>query len=620
MDQNTDKQDGRPKSRIDYNFHRSTLGARRVPSNDPSLRRYGTPDDLRKSMQERFPQRNNGPYQMPEQKVLDRRRNQMPSRTDSKTIPLAPRLETMDPSTSTRRTIGQIRQEPLLRRKNPYERIQLDINEGNREREREIVQQEAMEAKQRAAQQRIEEQRQQAQLHEQMLRQKQLELAQQEEQIRIRQQQTFERENAIRQEEERRRRAEQERLQQEAYQREQLQIAQRQDMERQQLQQAEMQMQQQLQQQQEHAQLHQQALQLQQHLQQQHAQSQTQQQLQQQNQGPVQQSPQEQVQSNMQQVQQQQGLDPKSQQPVQIEQSQEQAGAASSSNAPVADTRPYLEIANEIIQKSEALWESCRVIRDEASGKQVRVKVMKVVNKRIGQISAVARKIEGVAEELNDLLYSLQGEEATKYFSLCKVVFGFVETAENIQAKPDGTDAWPIAHACARIINKHKEIYEIFQGEIYKKCRYLIPDKDEAVYNDQADEESAFRLSTGYTRLWFALLVLRQDYVSLWGWWARVLNKPIRRNTISIIVAALEMSGNTMQEKFGKQWMKLVKYIEKEILKQCEELRKTQPALISAVIPRIVKWLELYGKGQKVPVPAGRVIQGGDELELRADV
>lgn len=316
----------------------------------------------------------------------------------------------------------------------------------------------------------------------------------------------------------------------------------------------------------------------------------------------------------------------------QQQQQQQQAasgGAVGSTASPAPATasttgsgKTYLEEANELIAQAEQCYATVQQFLQDPNMKPRRLEVQKKLNMRVFQISAMKRTIELGAIEICEVISRLKeggSQQAQLYnFALWKSVDLLADTSLNIQANSDATAAWPVAHVCARVFNAHPDAFTLFKGLMYQRCRYLIPSYEENI--DEKEEDNAFRRTVGYERLWLALIVLRKDYSLMWGWWARILNEEVRRITPSLIVAALEITGHSMQQRFGKNWKKLVAVIQSNFLPQAEKLRQIRPALISAVIPRVTKWLEVYGNGRQIPQPPGKDIQTNKEQELRSDI
>jgi len=297
------------------------------------------------------------------------------------------------------------------------------------------------------------------------------------------------------------------------------------------------------------------------------------------------------------------------------------ASAAPTSTFDAGGGKTYLDQAQEIIAHAEQCHAALKQFMEDPRMKPARLDVRKVLNMGVSQISALKRTIEKGASQLCEILSRLKGggDQQLYMFGLWKSVDLLADTSLNIQAKSDATDAWPVAHVCARIFIAHPDAFTIFKGLMYQRCRYLIPSYEHE--SGDKDEEDLFRRTVGYQRLWFALMVLRKDYNLMWAWWSRVSNAKVRRITPSLIVAALEISAHSMQQRFGRQWKKLVDVIRRDFLPQAEELREAQPALISSIIPRVVKWLETYGSGRQIiPQPPGKDIVSNDELQLRDDI
>eukprot|EP00397_Hematodinium_sp_SG-2012_P007377 GEMP01007422.1.p1 GENE.GEMP01007422.1~~GEMP01007422.1.p1 ORF type:complete len:548 (+),score=161.27 GEMP01007422.1:109-1752(+) len=303
------------------------------------------------------------------------------------------------------------------------------------------------------------------------------------------------------------------------------------------------------------------------------------------------------------------------------------------SQALPARSTDFVKASEEDMRKVDEHVAALQAFLQDRSRKSERLQMQKALNIRIGQISAQRRTIETAVYEISLLFTQLQSGSNPELLACAewKCADLLADSSLNIQAKSDAQDSWPVSHVCARLFAKYPSVYDLFRGIMYKSCRYLVPHyaeycADAAQYclsrgqKDGEDEEAFLKRMVGYMRLWFGIMVLRQDFTKLWQWWTRILNQKARRETPSLIVVALEISGESMQQRFGRQWKKLVGCIQHQFLPSAGELQKKQPALISAVIPRVEKWVADYNAGRRCPPPPGKDIQAVEESALRSDV
>jgi len=302
--------------------------------------------------------------------------------------------------------------------------------------------------------------------------------------------------------------------------------------------------------------------------------------------------------------------------------------------APVA-TDPFHDI-NRIYEDECRTFDETTQLHEpfinDPMEKNGRDRMRKEIRTRVGQISSLKRTIDTASRELVQMFQSLRNgpNKRLHQWAMWKCADCLAEACDNIKAKHDASDAWPVAHVCARLFAQEPEIYLLFRSVMTKTCQYIVPHytpyiSDATQYDAQRgkweseDEEAFFRRMVGYMRLWLALLVLRREYSALWAWWARILNQRVRRETASLIVVALEVSGLFMHEKFGKQWRKIVDLLQNQFLPDATVIKEKNPAIIASIIPRVAKWVEDYNSG-RIPPPPGKEITAVEESALRSDV
>merc|ERR1712232_816562 len=116
----------------------------------------------------------------------------------------------------------------------------------------------------------------------------------------------------------------------------------------------------------------------------------------------------------------------------------------------------------------------------------------------------------------------------------------------------------------------------------------------------------------GYARLWFAILVLRDDLAAAWRWLARTLNSPPAPVSVPLLLTAFEMTGAAAQSRYSRQFAKLVTYAEREYLPSLESVRSQLSSdksdKLRADQARLGLWISNRLRSGVAPPPEGSEI------------
>lgn len=272
--------------------------------------------------------------------------------------------------------------------------------------------------------------------------------------------------------------------------------------------------------------------------------------------------------------------------------------------------------------------------KKDAQQKDYRLQVKKAINTRVGQISATWSRIQECTLSLLSLLdqYSKDAVPGRKDFAELTMALRLVDDAEvGIRAQPRA--AWPVAEVACRVFDSFPIIQDLFTGLMFRSCPYLQPDYSgskvgrKTLAASQRDGEAFTEFAdrmVSYHRLWLAILVTQEDLGSIWHWFARTLNEPPCPISAPMVHAALDASGADAQKRFGKQFVKLVAYIDKEYMADLEKLQlqtKGEEAdRLRASHSRLRRWLDAFKHSGRASPPEGRYVEAREESELNPNI
>eukprot|EP00930_Biecheleria_cincta_P004910 TRINITY_DN105837_c0_g1_i1.p1 TRINITY_DN105837_c0_g1~~TRINITY_DN105837_c0_g1_i1.p1 ORF type:complete len:859 (+),score=174.82 TRINITY_DN105837_c0_g1_i1:34-2610(+) len=283
------------------------------------------------------------------------------------------------------------------------------------------------------------------------------------------------------------------------------------------------------------------------------------------------------------------------------------------------------------LEQVEKYVDQCK--KDPAS-KDFRQQTKKIMNTKVGQISATWGRIQ---ECTTGLLSALEGftkdsDPARQQFAEHAMALRIADDAEvSVRSQPRA--AWSIAQVAARVFEKFPAIHEIFTGIMCRNCPYLQPDYSGSQVgratlasgqrSNEAFTEFADRM-VSYHRLWLAVVVTQGDLGAVWYWFARTLNEPACSISAPMVHAALDAVGHDAQARYGKQFTKLVEYIEQNFTPELEALqakvRGEEADRLRASQARLRCWLESFRREGRAKPPEGRFVETREEAELNPNI
>lgn len=266
-------------------------------------------------------------------------------------------------------------------------------------------------------------------------------------------------------------------------------------------------------------------------------------------------------------------------------------------------------------------------LKKSPADKDFRNEVVKEVNTKITQISANRRSVnDGIRGLLACLDRRTQDpNEGRRAFVRYRVAYRFVDECEvGIRSQSTGRAAWPLAYVATRIFEKHKDVEELFLGDLYTKCPYAaadfsgagsdrVPGRTPGQLEGEPYSEFVARM-VGYMRLSIAVHVARNDLTPVWTWLARALGEQCVKAPIvtTLLHSVLEMAGVDCSKRYRRQFKKLVGYIGDVYMPQILALRSQtsgeEMPYLRASEARINNWLEEF-RQRGAPVAEGRELE-----------
>jgi len=301
---------------------------------------------------------------------------------------------------------------------------------------------------------------------------------------------------------------------------------------------------------------------------------------------------------------------------------------APTSAVSAGDLKQWLEELNEA-EKTVTSF------RGDASQKQFRLDAKKMLNTRIGQISATAKSIRSSTSDLLQFLSrSLEGaDDAKRIYLEYSVAERFYDEAKvGVAAQP--RSAWCKAHTLARICEHYPNVLKRVRALLLRDCPYAFGDfaGSEAGRATFAPGQQTKEPFTGFAdrmgaclRLWVALLVVQGDLGLVWSWVAKVLNSsqatPVMAPLLQVV---LETSGRDMQARYKHQFIKLATIAEAHFLPSLHSLearcRGEEVEQLKASSAKLQLWLKILRSNGQPPLCEGRFIEADQEAALNPDI
>jgi len=268
--------------------------------------------------------------------------------------------------------------------------------------------------------------------------------------------------------------------------------------------------------------------------------------------------------------------------------------------------------------------------KKDASSKDFRMEVKKLINTKVGQISATWSRIQECTSTLCSLLSKhTQDSEIRKVYVDYAMASRLADDAEvSVRSQPRA--AWSIAEVSCRIFDKSPAVQELFIGLMCRNCPHLRADFSAEGQRDLAASkrpqegfsEMVDRL-VSYQRLWIVIFITQGELGVIWNWLARTLNHSPSTAAVAMIHGTLDMVGSDLQNRYQKQFMKLIAYIDGRYMAEVTTLQSNvkgeEADRLRASHNRLSRWLQDFKlRGRAMP-PEGRQI-ARQESELNPNI
>eukprot|EP00928_Gymnodinium_smaydae_P004413 TRINITY_DN11503_c1_g5_i1.p1 TRINITY_DN11503_c1_g5~~TRINITY_DN11503_c1_g5_i1.p1 ORF type:complete len:919 (+),score=200.87 TRINITY_DN11503_c1_g5_i1:56-2812(+) len=320
--------------------------------------------------------------------------------------------------------------------------------------------------------------------------------------------------------------------------------------------------------------------------------------------------------------------------------------APSVATPPAAPAAPSADSAASAAKSSPAsnvkrltdVEEQLKAFRANDANKPFRNTTKKRINSKVAQISSSVKQIRDCAQVLGDVLREA-GQESDKQkltfaeLTLADRLFDDAETL--IRNHSNGRAAWPTAYVATQVFATAQAAKDLFSGYMYRSCPYLVPDyigssisaRKAGAYPGQRPQEACAAFLSrmvGYGRLWFATLVLGDELPTLWKWLASTLNAEPSAVALALLVSCVEMTGSSAHQRYGKQFAKLMKYVEQVYLPLLEGERERcsgdEADRFRADLSRLRQLVTDFSRKGRCAEPEGREISVAQEAELNPDI
>ncbi|CAK8992641.1 Nucleoporin GLE1 (GLE1-like protein), partial [Durusdinium trenchii] len=268
--------------------------------------------------------------------------------------------------------------------------------------------------------------------------------------------------------------------------------------------------------------------------------------------------------------------------------------------------------------------------KKDASTKGFRLEVKKLINTRVGQISATWSRIQECTLALRSLLSKHEDPGIQKTFVEHAVASRFADDAEvSVRSQPRA--AWSIAEVGCRVFGKHPAVQELFIGLICRECPYVRADFSAQGQQDVASikrQQEAFTemvdRMVSYHRLWVAVFTTQGELGVIWNWMARTLNHSPSTAAVALIHATLDMVGADAQVRYKKQFDKLIHYIDERYLAHVvalqSQVKGEEADRLRASHNRLSRWVQDFKLNGRAFPPEGRQIRAHQESELNPNI
>lgn len=269
--------------------------------------------------------------------------------------------------------------------------------------------------------------------------------------------------------------------------------------------------------------------------------------------------------------------------------------------------------------------------KKDASSKDFRMEVKKLINTRFGQISATWSRIQECTSALCGILSKHSQDPDIRQIYVAHAMAARLADDAEVSVRSQPRAAWSIAEVSCRIFDKSPAVQELFIGLMCRNCPHLCADFSAQGQRDLAASkrpqegftEMVDRL-VSYQRLWNVIFTTQGDLGVIWNWLARALNHSPSTATVAMIHGTLDMVGADLQARYKKQFHKLIVYIDGRYMEEVTMLQSNvkgeEADRLRASHSRLSRWVQDFKvTGRAVP-PEGRKIHARQESELNPNI
>jgi len=267
------------------------------------------------------------------------------------------------------------------------------------------------------------------------------------------------------------------------------------------------------------------------------------------------------------------------------------------------------------LEKLAQVRQSIEDFKSSESKKEIRKKVKLELRKPITSCSASWSSIEANAKRVFHVMDDSCKDVASRNFAeftLAEILVG--------QAQPQ-FQPWPMAQVACRIFERFPNVQEILRGMLCEKCPQLTANFQNQPTQSAEEFDEHVNNTVAIHRFALAIAVTQGELGSIWHWLSRALNQKPTAITVVMVHAALDAAGQDAQERYKKQFDKLVAYVEKEFMAEVLDLISNIRGQVGydhvqARQTQLQKWLQDFKQSGKAQAPAGRHITAVQETSL----
>ena len=249
------------------------------------------------------------------------------------------------------------------------------------------------------------------------------------------------------------------------------------------------------------------------------------------------------------------------------------------------------------------------------------------------KVDKLVQLLSGGQVTIGDKTVSIQGNEKARRFCLGLAAKKLSKQGEDVVSS-DHKSAFPAATFALAIWDKFPEFGQLLLAYMFESCPFLVPyhpvqvsgQTDKQYYEslgykydgDTIEKQDKYlKRMSGLARLYAALSVSHLPKTSastshphpparLWSWVSSVLNlTPHTDITATLILDILEVAGNTLYTKYGKQFAKLLVVTKEKYFSKLESVKSEGGPTV-----RLEQQLSMAIRGQSIKEPDGYLKPG----------